>query len=154
MLLFKLDDREAEMLARKAPHGKPCTSCGLCCHVQLCDMACVVLEKPKGSLGPCPALIWKGKESSCGMLTEPTKYSARAYAVGHRAAQEAAALMIDPGTGCDMGTFEDHNAPYRAKRDAMDTEPARAAKLKWAWRVLGFANWARKQGLIAPWQKS
>lgn len=154
MLLFKLNDREQEMLDRKAPHGKPCTSCGLCCHVSLCDTACVIFEKPKGSLGPCPALEWKGKESACGMLTNPTKYSKRAYAVGHRKAQEAVAMMIDPGIGCDMGTFDDHNLPYRAMRDRMDTEPSRLKRLRWAWRVLGFHNWARKQGLVAPWARN
>lgn len=151
MLLFKLNDREQEMLDRKAPHGKPCTSCGLCCHLQLCELACVVFSKPKRSLGPCPALVWKGKESSCGMLTNPTKYSARAYAVGHTKAQEAVAMMIDPGIGCDMGTFDDHSESYRRMRDAMDTQPARAKKLRWAWRVLGFRDWTRKYDLTQAW---
>lgn len=118
------------MMERKARHGQPCTSCGLCCHVELCDLACCIFDKPKRTPGPCPALEWENGNSRCGMLTNPTKYSPRAVALGEETARKAVALMIDPGEGCDMSMEGDRDEAYAYRRDLQDL--ARPALLRWA----------------------
>lgn len=135
------------MMERKARHGQPCTSCGLCCHMELCDLACCIFDKPKRTPGPCPALESDNGNSRCGMMTNPTKYSARAVAVGDDVARRAAALMIGPGEGCDMMMSNrgdvDHEYAYR--RDLQDL--ARSALLRWAHRVWNMRPWAIKNGI-------
>lgn len=132
------------MKERKAPHGKPCTSCGLCCHVALCDVAGAIYDKPPNAPGPCPALLWVDGRSYCGMLTDPTRFSQRAYALGHDVAVRAAAILLFPGEGCDMSMEGDVDQDYRAIAYAQRI--SRIAAIRWASRVLGLRPWAKKYG--------
>lgn len=137
MRIVQLTPEQQGMLARKARHGRPCTSCGLCCSVQLCDMATAAFKRARDNRqGPCPALVWTDGKSSCGLLTEPTKHSARGYAVSHETATKAAALLVDPGVGCDMGMAGDYDEVYHFWRDLNDR--ARLPMLRWAAAVWGF----------------
>lgn len=123
------------LLDRKARHGQPCTSCGLCCLVQLCDMATWAFERRRDDrAGPCPALEWVGQSSQCGLLANPTKY-ARGYAVGHEVAVKAAAVLVDPGSGCDMSMQGDVDLAYKIARDREDD--ARFPLIRWAAAVWG-----------------
>lgn len=130
------------MLERKAPHGQPCTSCGLCCHVALCDLSAAIYDKPKDAPGPCPALQWVDGKSRCGVLVEPTRYSPRAHAVGPDVAIRAAEVLLFPGEGCDMSMTGDIDEGYRLLCLARDA--GRRASIRWALRVWGMTTWARK----------
>jgi hypothetical protein len=75
------------MLEKKAPHGKPCTHCGLCCVATICPVGQEIFRRESG---PCPALSFKDGESHCALADQsPPKYRA------------AAALLIGAGDGCD-----------------------------------------------------
>lgn len=135
MRAVRLSDEEMEMISRKARHGKPCTSCGLCCAVQLCDMATWAFKVPRAERHKrCPALEWVDGKSQCGLLVNPTNYP-RGYAVGHETAVKAAALLIDPGSGCDMSTLGDHDAAYAKGRH--DADQLRWPLIQWAAAVWG-----------------
>lgn len=129
------------MMDRKAPHGQPCTSCGLCCTVALCDLAAAVYRQPKNAPGPCPALEWTDGRSGCGLLRDPARYVPRAYAIGNAIAIRAATILLSPGHGCDMSMMGDRNEAFHRKREA--EEHARFSLHRWAWRVWGMTDWIR-----------
>jgi hypothetical protein len=117
----------AGLLAKKPPHGKPCTQCGLCCMATLCGLAQHVFHRP-AALGPCPALR-KIDDSNyvCGFATEPQV---------PQHLREAAAVIIGADTGCDArfnGEPSDQ-AFYNAldRRDVEKADEIRKAKTLWA----------------------
>jgi hypothetical protein len=112
-------------MERKPRHGAECNRCGVCCIAILCPLAMHVFERT-ALPGPCPALVWDGPNSSCGLANNPlipTKY------------QEAARLLIRAGTGCDArfnGEPADDSA--YARWDQWDNDHAtalRAARNLW-----------------------
>lgn len=88
------------MVERKPPHGSPCNRCGACCYATLCPLGQKVFRR---AIGPCPALLYDGTESACGLVVEPAKYYLLAVlrAGSSEAASAAAALLVGSGTGCD-----------------------------------------------------
>jgi len=108
---------------RKAPHGAPCTSCGLCCMISLCQLARRVLRMPE-TPGPCPALVLDDEgKSSCGMVVDPARFAPEAVRLhGAPAMSRAAAHLINSGNGCDMSL---EGEPFDAAYDARLESEAR-----------------------------
>lgn len=78
------------MVERKPPHGEPCTRCGLCCFITLCDLGREVFRREEG---PCPALVFdQDGASSCRLIAEPTLRDRM---------RAAAAVVVGAGLGCD-----------------------------------------------------
>lgn len=88
------------MLDRKAPHGQPCTRCGLCC-MNLCRVGFALFYREGEPLvlpnGPCPALVKGGDEYNCDVMRNPQKYKA-GDADELRAAIN---ILTYAGQGCD-----------------------------------------------------
>ena len=120
---------------RKAPHGKPCTSCGLCCMVSLCQLGQHVLGRPELP-GPCPALVLDDAgKSSCGLIVDPVKFDpVGVEQYGATEMSRAAAHLISAGRGCDMTIVGE---PFDAAYDAqLESEARRDHWLNIAARVM------------------
>jgi hypothetical protein len=110
------------MMARKPPHGDPCTRCGVCCVATLCELGRHLFgDQP----GPCPGLLLDGEgRAACAPAT-----------IGDRQHKDAAFLLIGAGDGCDArfnGEFTNHQ--FHQKCDALDvirSEQIRAARAIW-----------------------
>lgn len=124
-------------LERKPKHGQPCTHCGACCQVVLCDLAQTVYDR-RG--GPCPALQMTSEgKSECGMVANPERYvPGRVLLHGRRVISDAARWLIGSDVGCDArfnGEPPDHKFYEQLKRwDRVNREPVRAAKKLWGLR--------------------
>ena len=113
------------LAARKPPHGSPCTRCGLCCIATLCELARSIFHQTSG---PCPALVWEGENSACGLVVASQQH-APDYA-------KAAALVIGSGDGCDCRiNGEPINNAFNARLAAQDI--ARADEIAKARDLLG-----------------
>lgn len=113
-----------EMIALKPPHGAPCTRCGLCCFVALCELSQRLFDLPADA-GPCPALRGSIGAASCGLTELPDAKLAA-----------AAALLINAGNGCDMlMNGEPRNAAHDAACAARDdANHTRLKKARALWR--------------------
>lgn len=123
------------LLERKAPHGQPCTRCGLCCLGSLCPLALHVFGGEEHRA--CPALQWDSGGSACGLVADPGKYAPMHVlrAGGPEKASAAASLLIGSGTGCDARVNgERPDAEFYAKLLRWDREnlaKVRDAKRTW-----------------------
>lgn len=85
-------------MARKPPHGAPCTNCGVCCMAVRCSISVSLF----GDGGPCPALEPSGEEYTCGVINNPGRYApALSERVGEDAVRAAAKTVLYVGEGCD-----------------------------------------------------
>jgi hypothetical protein len=111
----------SELWAAKAPHGEPCTRCGLCCMVSLCRLAQEVLHQPEFP-GPCPALTKiDGGQFACGMVAHPERYAPAGACERHGTVEmgRAAAFLIGASEGCGMLTSgETMNRRYMQQVDS------------------------------------
>ena len=118
-----------ELLARKAPHGKPCTNCGLCCLATKCDLALHVFGGEKRA--PCPALIWGANgKSGCGLASDPDIPENM---------REAAATLIYAGRGCDARFNGERNDQAFTARMNREDATFRAAEISAARAAWGLA---------------
>lgn len=115
------------MMAKKPPHGAPCTRCGVCCYVVQCELS-LHLFGPRP--GPCPALVIpEDGRAVCGLVEGFRKDGATQLAT-------AAALLIGAGDGCDArfnGEPTDHR--FHAKQARFDE--LRAVDIKAARQMFG-----------------
>ncbi len=110
------------MLARKPPHGSPCTRCGACCVATLCELGRHIFgDQP----GPCPGLL----------IDQDNRSACAATVIGDRQHKDAAFLLIGAGDGCDArfnGEPVDHR--FHHKQDQLDkirAEQITAARELW-----------------------
>lgn len=112
------------MMEKKPPHGAPCTRCGVCCYVTLCELARAVFGRAEG---PCPALRFESGNASCGLTT-----------IDNPALAEAARVLIFAGDGCDARfNGEPVNHEFHQLQARLDIERAgaiRAARAAWGLR--------------------
>lgn len=81
----------------KPSWGEPCNGCGMCCTVEVCGLALVVLGVVPA---PCPAMDWDGARFRCGLVTTPSRYTGRP-ADQDLVVGTIAARMLGVGRGCD-----------------------------------------------------
>lgn len=88
------------MFERKARHGAPCTSCGLCCVATVCHVGRQLFG---GDVRPCPALRMRDGKSSCDVIERPEHYTSAARVAQHGVdvLRQAAGTLIGSGVGCD-----------------------------------------------------
>jgi hypothetical protein len=88
-----------ESIPAKPPEGAPCNGCGLCCALQLCELAVELLD---GATAPCPAMEFAGGRFWCGLAKNPGRYfSTPPFANKFLGPMVQHALSI--GEGCDAG---------------------------------------------------
>lgn len=87
----------------KSPFRSPCNGCGLCCRVQLCELADQLFP---GASAPCPALEWEDGRAWCGMLRHPSRHLSAAFN-GDKILIPLFEQAIGIGQGCGM---EDEDA--------------------------------------------
>jgi hypothetical protein len=86
-------------LERKAPHGSPCTRCGLCCEATTCKLGAKLFNQ---NHGPCPALRYDSEGSRCDVADNPQRYNPVASDLyGHDLLKISVELLIGSGIGCD-----------------------------------------------------
>lgn len=122
-----------QYLQRKPPHGEPCTRCGLCCIMQLCDLGQRLFGKKQG---PCPALHYDENDNSvCGVVFNPQLYKDMPdWTI--EIMRESAALLLNSGNGCDMRiNGEPVNLTHETKCQAFERD--NAWKLSFAREVWG-----------------
>lgn len=81
----------------------PCNGCGLCCSVELCDVATSVFGKE--TLTPCPALEYQDGRTFCGLMQNPDKYLVNMPNDSGITFPEVATLiklLLGAGKGCGM----------------------------------------------------
>lgn len=59
------------MTLEKPKFKEPCNGCGLCCRLELCDIA---EEYFPGASAPCPALEFDGVRMWCGLIMHPSRH--------------------------------------------------------------------------------
>jgi len=82
----------------KPAAGRPCNGCGVCCAVETCPVARVVLLRRRG---PCPALEWQGDLYRCGLLARPRHYLPWLPDRWDAFARRLLGRWIAAGRGCD-----------------------------------------------------
>lgn len=83
----------------------PCNGCGLCCRLELCQVAEQVFP---GASAPCPALEWEGGRAWCGMVQHPSRHMSLNYA----GADEIVRPLFMKGIAVDQGCgMEDEAQP-------------------------------------------
>lgn len=50
----------------KPRHREPCNGCGLCCHIELCDVALAAFAD--GTEAPCPAMTFEAGRVRCAFV--------------------------------------------------------------------------------------
>jgi hypothetical protein len=55
----------------KPKFREPCTGCGLCCALELCEIA---EQHFVGAQAPCPALEWEDGRAWCGLVRHPSRH--------------------------------------------------------------------------------
>jgi hypothetical protein len=126
------------VMSRKPAYGKPCTGCGACCMVTLCDLGQHVFGLPE--IGRCPALTQTSETTyGCGLAIDPARFvpKARVLAKGAGRLKAAAFLLIGGGEGCDArfnGEPRDEEHAARIDRQRMTAGSIRAAiRAKQTW---------------------
>lgn len=76
-----------ELLDKKAPHGKPCTRCGLCCLATTCILGRHLFHTD----GRCPAVCFDKDGSRCGVVDNVQSVELA----------DAARVLIGTKLGCD-----------------------------------------------------
>lgn len=101
---------EAVPLHRDAPakprEGEPCNGCGVCCALERCPMARLLL--PHGGGRACAALEWHSGERRyrCGLVLRPAHYIRWLPRRWEVRAGRWIAVRIAAGTACDCGASE------------------------------------------------
>lgn len=101
---------EAVPLHRDAPPkpatGEPCNGCGVCCALERCPMARLLL--PRAESRACPALEWIAAERRyrCGLAQRPGHYVRWLPRRWETAAARWIAARIAAGSGCDCDAAE------------------------------------------------
>ena len=115
------------LVESKAPHGKPCTNCGICCLATQCELSRHVFGD-FGGRAPCPALRFKNSTTSrCDLATSPLLSEEM---------RKAAATLIFAGRGCDArinGEYNDQKFTDRLNREDATTNREALAKARAAW---------------------
>ena len=89
----------------KPKFREPCNGCGVCCALELCDVAALMFA---GAAAPCPALEWEDGRAWCGMIRHPLRHLMANFAGDDATVGELFALAMPIGQGCGM---EDEPAP-------------------------------------------
>lgn len=55
----------------KSKFGEPCSGCGLCCRLELCEIAQKSMPE---AVAPCPALEWENGRTWCGLTRHPARH--------------------------------------------------------------------------------
>jgi hypothetical protein len=95
----------------KPAHGHACNGCGICCALEPCPVAWLLLPL---AAGMCPALEWRQdtRRYVCGMIEHPGRYLRWLPRVLEARASCLFARRVAVGTGCDCdATEEGGNAP-------------------------------------------
>lgn len=74
----------------KPRFASPCNNCGKCCTSSLCVAGKMAFGEEHAA--PCPALMWEGGQSRCGMMKAETEAGLEPLLV----------LLLGSGTGCSM----------------------------------------------------
>jgi hypothetical protein len=91
--------RVTDSIPAKPPEGADCNGCGLCCVLQLCDLA---VEFLKADAAPCPVLEFAAGRFWCGLARNPSRYlDIPCFADKFIRPMVHQALSI--GEGCDCG---------------------------------------------------
>lgn len=80
----------------KPSFGAPCNNCGICCAMELCDVA---EEYFPGATAPCPALEYHEGRFLCGLVVRPSHHLGMAFN-GDRVLSPLMAKAIGSGQGC------------------------------------------------------
>jgi hypothetical protein len=93
----------------KPAEGAPCNGCGICCVVEPCPVAWLLLPLDKG---PCVALEWDGESVRyrCGMVANPANHLGWLPRRWSGPASRWFAHRIAAGRGCDCGATEVRDA--------------------------------------------
>lgn len=76
-----------------------CNGCGLCCALELCDVA---VQAFPGALAPCPALEWEDGRAWCGMARHPSRHLSLNYAGADPIVAPLYLEAIGADQGCGM----------------------------------------------------
>jgi hypothetical protein len=95
----------SESTLEKPKFREPCNGCGVCCALQLCDMAERLFP---GATAPCPALEWEDGRAWCGMVRHPSRHLKVNYTGADEAVRPLFIKAIAAGQGCGM---EDERSP-------------------------------------------
>jgi hypothetical protein len=90
----------------KPPEGEPCNGCGVCCALERCPMAWLLL--PRGDSRACAALEWSSAERRyrCGLVLRPAHHVGWLPRRWEQPAARWIASRIAAGSGCDCGASE------------------------------------------------
>lgn len=83
----------------KPKFGAECNGCGLCCVLELCELAEMAFP---GAAAPCPALEWEDGRAWCGMVRHPSRHMKLNYTGVDGLVSELYAKGIAVGQGCGM----------------------------------------------------
>lgn len=83
-------------ILNKPPFGDPCNHCGVCCSLELCDVA---EEYFLGSPLPCPALEYREGRFLCGLIVRPS-YHLNLHFNGDKILSPLFTQAIGAGQGC------------------------------------------------------
>jgi hypothetical protein len=83
----------------KPKFREPCNGCGLCCALQLCEIA---EEQFVGASAPCPALEWEDGRAWCGLVRHPSRHLKINFVGADPTVSPLFAKVIAVGQGCGM----------------------------------------------------
>ena len=122
----------------KPPHGSPCNRCGQCCEESLCPLGARLFGR---DLGPCPALLYEGNLSVCGLVAAPARFArVRAARLGPTALSQAAAVLTGSGMGCDAKLSDGEAVDWSFRKKMVAWADTHASEVKAALRAWGFGK--------------
>ena len=86
-------------MPEKPRYREACNGCGLCCALELCDLA---EDAFPGAPAPCPALEWEDGRAWCGMVRHPSRHLKLNFAGADPMVKDLFAQGIAMGQGCGM----------------------------------------------------
>lgn len=93
----------------KPKFREPCNQCGLCCRLELCELAEMFFA---GAQAPCPALEWEDGKTWCGMVRHPSRHLSMPFN-GDVVLKPLIEKYLVFGLGCGMPDEEIPNAEIR-----------------------------------------
>ena len=90
-------------LLPKPRRGEACNGCGLCCALELCDLAVNLFGEAQSA--PCPALEYEGGRAWCGMVRSPAKHMKLKFSLPEEFEYELSTgieQILHIGKGCGM----------------------------------------------------
>ncbi len=88
-----------DSIPAKPTEGARCNGCGLCCALQLCDLAVEFLD---AQTAPCPAMEFADGRFWCGIARNPNRYFG-IPAFANKFIRPLVHQALSIGEGCDAG---------------------------------------------------